>query len=773
MPRGEGCHDRDPQYNNGFRCSPHPVPRRHLKSESLPMRSLRVLCLTAVALMGADAASAASPKVRVDIGANNGRKDALTPHWRDWSVGQRQSIATRVDDVRVEVDALDDGATLQSTLWKAGLADGATVSSDCVFVEGDEAGLRIRIRGLPAGKHSLATFHNSLWDRPTASIDVEVNGAPSIDGLQPSHRVSNDFDAASAYVEFDVAQDELVEVTLRLQPPEQSGDQRLAILPLNGLELDGVDPTARAAKPSPPMDDFHVAPQPTLSWTPAASAHRHDVYLGNEPEVVAAADPQSPSYLGRVTEPTVEVGADDPFKRYFWRVDQIDADGIVTAGDVWEFRIRRLAFPGAQGYGRFAIGGRGGRVLKVTNLNDAGPGSLRAAVEAAGPRTVVFDVSGRIILQNKLVIRNPFLTIAGQTAPAKGICISNFNLGMLGAHDVVVRYLRVRPGDTAGVTLDGMGMASSDHAIIDHCSISWTQDESFSSRGAKNITLQRTLISEALNVAGHKNYEPGKQHGYAASIGGDVGSFHHNLLAHCAGRNWSLAGGVDQANRHAGRLDIRNNVVYNWGHRTTDGGARMVNFVGNYYKPGPASRVFHVLKPEREHIAAFGRQDYYVAGNVMEGRYGPEPALAGVVEPRREPFDDFVFDAPLIPPQMPTQSAEEAYQDVIADVGCNVPQLDEHDQRVLEEVRQGTTAFRGSKSGLPGLPDSQQDVGGWEDYPEVHRPADWDVDGDGMPDVWEHERGLDPGDKLDGTLDRDDDGFTNLEEYLNELVSAH
>ena len=143
---------------------------------------------------------------------------------------------------------------------------------------------------------------------------------------------------------------------------------------------------------------------------------------------------------------------------------------------------------------------------------------------------------------------------------------------MLGAHDVIIRYIRVRPGDTAGVTLDGMGMASTDHSIIDHCSISWTQDEAFSSRGAKNITLQRTLISEALNVAGHKKYEKGKQHGFAASIGGDVGSFHHNLLAHCAGRNWSLAGGLDKAGRHTGRLDIRNNVVYNWGHRTTDGG---------------------------------------------------------------------------------------------------------------------------------------------------------------------------------------------------------
>ena len=243
---------------------------------------------------------------------------------------------------------------------------------------------------------------------------------------------------------------------------------------------------------------------------------------------------------------------------------------------------RHLAFPTAEGYGRFALGGRAGRVIKVTNLNDSGAGSFRAAVEADGPRTVVFDVSGLITLESRLIIRktNSDLTIAGQTAPGNGICIRKYNVGMLGATNVIVRYLRVRPGNISGMTLDGMGMASSDDCIIDHCSISWTLDESFSSRGGKNITLQRTLISEALNEAGHKKYPVGTQHGYAASIGGDIGSFHHNLLAHCAGRNWSLAGGLTKSNStYAGRLDLRNNVIYNWKTRATDGGAHEVNFV--------------------------------------------------------------------------------------------------------------------------------------------------------------------------------------------------
>ncbi|MBE2216333.1 MAG: hypothetical protein IAE82_20840 [Opitutaceae bacterium] len=438
---------------------------------------------------------------------------------------------------------------------------------------------------------------------------------------------------------------------------------------------------------------------------------------------------------------------------------------------------RPIAFPGAEGYGRFAQGGRGGRVIAVTNLDDSGPGSLRAAVEATGPRTVVFEVSGRIVLQSKLVIREPnsFLTIAGQTAPGLGICISNYNLGILGAHDVIIRYVRVRPGNTSGTTLDGMGLASANDCITDHCSISWTLDEAFSSRGAKNITLQRTLISEALNVAGHKNYKPGTQHGYAASIGGDIGSFHHNLLAHCAGRNWSLAGGLDKSKGHtyAGRLDIRNNVVYNWGHRTTDGGAHEVNFVANYYKPGPASKFFHALKAQYGGFP--GTQQYYVAGNVMPGHFDADnqeaARIATTERGGRLPVDYSPWvDAPFFESHVTTQTAEEAYEDVLADVGCNVPALDVHDRRVISETRAGTAAFKGSVSGLPGLPDSQDDVGGWDDYPVVRRPVDWDTDRDGMPDAWETSRGLDPRDPADGSSDRDGDGFTHLEDYLNSLA---
>jgi len=391
---------------------------------------------------------------------------------------------------------------------------------------------------------------------------------------------------------------------------------------------------------------------------------------------------------------------------------------------------------------------------------------------------VVFDVSGLITLESKLIIRKEYsnLTVAGQTAPGKGICLRKFNFGMLGAEDVIVRYIRVRPGNISGTTLDGMGMASSQNCIIDHCSISWTLDEAFSSRGARNITLQRTLISEALNAAGHRKYPPGTEHGYAASIGGDIGSFHHNLLAHCAGRNWSLAGGlVKSTNEYAGRLDIRNNVVFNWKNRTTDGGAHEVNFVNNYYKPGPATKLFTVLNPQYANFP--GSQRYFMSGNVMPGYFGPgeqeKGRRAGTEKGGQLPDYSPWAAAEFFPSLVKTQSAEEALESVLADVGCSLPALDQHDRRIVEEVRRGEARYRGSKTALPGLPDSQEDVGGWEDYPEMHREAGWDEDGDGMPGAWELRYGLNPKDPADGNKDLNGDGYTNLEKYLNELTGEY
>ena len=435
------------------------------------------------------------------------------------------------------------------------------------------------------------------------------------------------------------------------------------------------------------------------------------------------------------------------------------------------------AFPTAEGYGRLAKGGRGGRVIAVTNLNDDCPGSLRAAVEATGPRTVVFEVGGAIRLKKKLVIGkdNGNLTIAGQTAPGKGILVRDHTFGMLGADDVIVRFIRTRVGTSSGQTMDGMGMSGgANNCIYDHCSISWSIDEAFSSRGARNITLQRTLISEALNVAGHRKYGEGSGHGYAASINGEIGSFHHNLLAHCAGRNWSMAGSMSKTRptRTVGDLDIRNNVVYNWAHRTTDGEVHQVNFVNNYYKPGPASQKFTALTIDFYEWLDDKTTFYYIAGNVMPGHFtADEVAKSYEIKDRPKHDYQFIVDEPLWEPHVKTQAAEAAYEDVLSNVGCNIPMLDDHNKRIIEEVRNGTHTYAGSKTGLKGIIDNEADAGGFEDFPVVSRPADWDTDRDGMPDAWEKAHGLDPANGEDGNkTNLSAAGYTNLEMYLNELA---
>jgi hypothetical protein len=727
--------------------------------------------------------AAANPRLplRIDVGMSTGRNDTAAPGSIEWQVEDAGEATRAFGDLQITLRATG-GAALKGAWYKAGLASGALMATDGVILAGgaDDAALEVKITGLAPGRHSLVTYHNQLDPAKPGRIIAAIQGQKAKIEATPTMRVADDVDCESTFLQFTASADD--PVVLRLAASDDN--DRVGVV-LNGLEIDAVDPKAKALKPSPADQDGHVDGESgvvALAWRPAETAVKHELYAATHADpqqafaAVASADNRSGAYRGEVANDRAELKVDpnNSLLYHCWRVDSTDAEGTTTRGDTSTFRVRHLAFPGAEGYGRFAVGGRGGRVIKVTNLNDSGPGSLRAAVEADEPRNVVFDVSGRIILKSRMILRNPFITIAGQSAPGQGICLSNYNLGMLGCHDAVIRYLRVRPGDPSGETMDGMGMASSDHSIIDHCSISWTQDESFSSRGAHNVTLQRTLISEALNIAGHKKYEKGKEHGYAASISGDIGSFHHNLLAHCAGRNWSLAGGLDKAGRHAGRLDIRNNVVYNWSHRTTDGGARQVNFVNNYYKPGPATRVFHLLKSEREAVPAFGPQDYYAAGNVMEGRYDGDVPSEGVISKPPEPLDAFLFKQPFFESYVATQSATEALEDVLADVGCNRPALDEHDRRVIEETRTGTTTFRGSVSGYPGLPDSQGDVGGWDDYPEVHRPSDWDSDDDGLPNAWETKHGLNPrsprGDFSEANADPDADGYTQLEDYLNSLA---
>ena len=776
----------------------------------------RTLCVLIVLVVLSISANAPAEHLKVDMSVSGQWSGAATGFTPWWVVNSTTNTHTETfGDITVTITMT--APPLSSTQYlKCGYSgkDGITynykLAYDAIWPHykpdppdmpyPDGGSMTLTISGLPTGPHNIITYHNNLWTQSSthsgwdrannmSNTQIYVDGT-YVKTITPTYKVTND--AVCGYAFFTVDAVEGTPVVIGLVP---DGTGTIDNVILNGFEIDALgEPSLMASLPVPADEDMHVDvgnddPEEgeasngstTLSWTPSSFAVSHDVYFGTSETDIQNATTTTPViFKGNQIETTYPVTGLSPLHTYYWRIDEIDGTGTTTTGLVWSFRPRRTSFPGAEGWGRFAIGGRGGRVIHVTNLNDSGPGSLRAAVEAEGPRTIVFDVSGLITLTGRLILRNPYCTVAGQTAPGKGICTRDYDFGTLGGSDFIIRYIRVRVGKEIGTdkTLGGMGMGSTDHSIMDHCSISWAQDEEFSSRSAGNITLQRTLISEALHVAGHNNYPPGSSHGFAASIGGDVASFHHNLLAHCEGRNWSLAGGLDPSGVHTGSLDIRNNVVYNWDGRTTDGGAKQVNFVRNYYKPGPASGAeLDELNPQFEN-PGFGPQQYYVEGNVMEGVHGPEgplPPFEGVDPQGTQPWPVTVPE-PFFEHYVTTQSAADAYNDVLADVGCNRPMLDDHDIRIINETRNGTFTYRGYITGRPGLIDNQADAGGWETYPEIHREANFDTDGDGLPNWWEIQHGFDPnsppGDYSDINGDPNSDGYTNLDDYLEYLAQG-
>ncbi|TDZ32228.1 putative pectate lyase C [Colletotrichum spinosum] len=633
----------------------------------------------------------------------------------------------------------------------------------------DGAPLILSVTGLAAGNHSLLAWHNA-WDSmtETATLDVAVNGERAHAGLKQSARVDNIWEAATSYVTFEVksAADEV-----KVVYTPKGADKRAF---LNGFEIDTPAMQNQISFPSPKHRDERIEAgkegSVEASWRAPSSAKgvKYNVFLGTSPTELK-------SVAEGVTETSASLTGLNTLDTFYWRVDVVSGDATFT-GRVFMFRVAQLAFPGAEGYGRFARGGRGGKVIKVTSLADtADEGTLRYALTVAkGPRIVVFDVGGVITTTSRISVNDQYITLAGQTAPGKGIVIQGNPLGLTGASDVIFRHVRVRPGKVSGETVDGMGMQGSNHCIFDRCSMGWTIDEAFSSRSAYNISFQRNMISEPLNVAGHKNYPSGTAHGYSATIGGDVGSFHHNLLAHAEGRSWSMGGGVDAAAAFAGQLDIRNNVVYNFGSRVTDGGAMKVNFVGNYYKPGPASTLKYALRAQYEDDMP-GTQQYHCAGNSMPGAFDQDsvqyPAGDGTATknttiacwadvsfspaPKYQKF----FDAPFFEPFVETQPSTEAYKRVLSDAGVSQPVHDEHDARIINETLAGTAAYRGSVSGKKGLIDDPKDAGGLEDFPEAKRAASWDADGDGIADWWDGSTG--------------GEGYTPIEGYLNFLADPH
>jgi hypothetical protein len=772
------------------------MPEGHMPTILTYFRLQKDVAALMLALAAGDGLVAAA-ELKVDLSAT-GRRDTGAPHFTEWQFNPAHP-ATNFGGITVTLRQVGEtGSGLDTGLYKFGLDYDARLACDGVFVKHGEAGgqMEMVIGGLTPGPHTIVTYHNSLVPKEKAfgTFDLYANGKSALTGIQPTVQGTNDYEVTSVCVP--VMAEAGKDVVLKFVGTGSSGTSNVV---LNGFEIDSSDPALKAIKPFPANDDEHVNGDDgtaRLAWTQPASAKSAEVYFGTNAEAVAKADRSSAlwkgaqegsSYLAK----NLSAGTD-----YFWRVDEVDAAKKVTRGEIWRFQIRHLAFASAEGYGRFARGGRGGRVIEVTNLEDYDPGkneaiipgSFRAAVEADGPRTIVFRVSGLIKLKRSCAVHNPYCTIAGQTAPGDGICLANYSSGAFGTHDVIIRFMRFRIGDEARRAMDGAGMGSCNNCIIDHCSISWSSDEGTSSRGAKNITFQRNIVAEALHHSYHyraadrTKYET---HAFAGSISGDIGSFHHNLLADCTDRNWSLAGGYTQGGMYAGRLDIRNNVVFNWTARTTDGGVMDCDYVNNYYKPLPGNPFVKWLLKLDDIGIVHGTPKYFMAGNVMEGFDYTDNWKAFKGEAVEQKL--VRVDQPLFESYVTTQSATGAFTNVLADVGATFPKQDVIDRRLVEEVRTGTTHYEGTRGptfdppgkNWPGLIDAPTDVKDakdskdfpWPEYRTYNVPTD--SDHDGIPDDWEKKFGLDANNPGDAKADRDGDGYSNLEKYLAWLVGEY
>ncbi|RKD89979.1 pectate lyase [Mangrovibacterium diazotrophicum] len=429
------------------------------------------------------------------------------------------------------------------------------------------------------------------------------------------------------------------------------------------------------------------------------------------------------------------------------------------------------AFPGAEGGGMYTNGGRGGKVLHVTNLSDDGEkGSLRWAVTRKYPRTVVFQVSGTIELTKKLLIRSDSLTIAGQTAPGEGITLKGYPT-KLDADNIIIRYIRFRMGDENGQQADALEGQFHKKIIIDHCSVSWSTDESASFYGNENFTMQWCILSESLNHSVHKKGD----HGYGAIWGGKNASFHHNLLAHHNSRNPrfdhpGVYDSAEQMQEYRGNVEFVNNVIYNWHNHTSYGGETgHFNVVNNYYKPGPQSkRTEQFLQPYAEDR---GYGSFFVSGNILEGQtqISKDNSLGIDMNDGGE-FATIQSASPFeVLGDLKIEKAKKAYKSVLASAGASF-RRDAVDQRIIRETSSGTTTFSGGEEKIAGIIDSQTDVGGWPELKTGEAPLDTDLDG--IPDYWELKHKLNPNDPTD-SQQITKSGYTILETYLNQIINQN
>ncbi|MBK6936707.1 MAG: pectate lyase [Chitinophagaceae bacterium] len=439
-----------------------------------------------------------------------------------------------------------------------------------------------------------------------------------------------------------------------------------------------------------------------------------------------------------------------------------------------------IAFPGAEGFGKYTTGGRGGKVYIVSNLNESGAGSFREAAEAKGKRIILFAVSGTIHLKSKLVIKGD-VTVAGQSAPGDGICLAD-NSVSLGGDNSIIRYLRFRMGDryqSQSGMVDGSGgddalsIGRRKHIIVDHCSLSWSTDEVFSVYGGDSTTVQWNIITEPLNYSYH--FETGdkdwEHHGYGGIWGGSHLSAHHNLFAHCLSRNPRFNGTRLGASQEF--ADFRNNVIYNWGHNNIYGGeAGNYNIVNNCFRYGPSTNKnvrYRIVNPSKTETLPFGK--WYVDGNYVDEAkdisknnwLGIDMGNGGTDADKKEA----IMNKPFPAERIPDQSAKDAYNDVLNYAGASF-RRDTLDERIINDVRNRTGRFIDVQGGYPHGTTYELTVNAWPALRSA--PALVDTDKDGMPDEWEQLSGLNPSGPADASLHTLHKHYTNIEVYINGLL---
>jgi pectate lyase len=417
------------------------------------------------------------------------------------------------------------------------------------------------------------------------------------------------------------------------------------------------------------------------------------------------------------------------------------------------------AFPGAEGFGANTPGGRGGQILIVTNLDDSGPGSLREACMTKGPRVVVFRVAGTIALKSPITVREPYLTLEGQSAPGDGICLRDATFGVA-THDVIIRYLRCRLGDVTGREDDSLDVLNGcSNVIFDHCTATWSIDECLSLSGNnQNITIQWCLIGESLN---HSKHSKGP-HGYGslARANGPV-TFHHNLWLHNDSRNPRMGDFYGRGTNFP-TFDVRNNIIYDFGG-TASGltqGKLRINYVDNFIRPGPSSRARTPISiGPKSDIQFFIRDNIYDGHAAFTADNAKFFSTTEFEETNRDGTTTMTkevrtVDQPFSAPHVTTVPAKDVPKLVLPIVGASLPKRDVVDARLVSDVRNRTGK----------LIDSQKQVGGWPELKAGKVPVD--SDNDGIPDAWEIKHGLNPHDPSDASQ-IGKWGYSNIEEYLN------